>query len=146
MPPSTEPLENDAGGESDTDQLSVWPKNESVGLARAMTVPPTRVELAALFPGRSTSLNVGCFNSAETFNGHPPIGPCLTPGKRVSTPNKRVDRPHLKIAREFDVLHSPSDADTEVSENFGQKLKRYRRVEEEDKENDSWWTDSVSYG
>jgi hypothetical protein len=40
-----------------------------------------------------------------------------------------------------------SEADTEASENFGQKLQRYSRADDDEKENeDRWWTDSISYG
>jgi hypothetical protein len=155
VPPPTELPKMDAGAGSDIDQLSIWPKNEKIGLATAMTVqvcrPPTRAGLAPLLPGRSTSLNSGLFTWPEASSGPPPSRPRLAIRKRVLTPNKRIPGPLTEFLSQKNPIFrgtspSPSEADTEASENFGQKLHRYKRIEEEEKENDLWWTDSISYG
>jgi len=151
----TEPLEIDTRVGSDTDQLSIWSKIENIGLARAVTVqlcpPPTQVGLAPLPPRHSMSSNVGCFNSAETFHDPTPSVSRLAMRKRVLTPKMRVSSPLAEFASQNNqtircTSPSPSDADTEVSENFGQKLNRFKHIEEEEKENDFWWTDAISYG
>lgn len=154
MPPSELPG-IDAGVGSDTDQLSVWSKNEIVGLVRAMTVqvcpPPTRVGPAPPLFERSTSLNSGRFTWPEASSGLSPSKPRLAIPKRVLTPNKRISSPLTESLSQRNqtvraTSPSPSEADTEASESFGHKLQRYRRMEEEEKENDLWWTDSISYG
>jgi hypothetical protein len=131
--PQAEPLEIDTRVGSDTDQLSIWSKIENIGLARAVTVqlcpPSTQVGLAPLFPRLSISSNVGRFNSAETLYDPTPSGSRLATQKRVLTPKRRVPSPLAEFASQNNhtvrcTSPSPSDADTEVSENFGQKLKR----------------------
>jgi hypothetical protein len=54
---------------------------------------------------------------------------------------------HLKITRQFDVHHPRLMMQIQRSvRNFGQKLKRFKHIEEEEKENDFWWMDAISYG
>jgi hypothetical protein len=152
-PPSTELPEIDAGQWSDIDQLSVWPKDETIGLATAMTVqtcpPPTRAGLASPHSGRSKSLNPGCTTYPEALSGTSTSRPQQ---KLVGTPKRRIPSPLTELFSQRNqtvrgISPSASEADTEASENFGQNLQRYKRIEEEDKENeDLWWTDSISYG
>jgi hypothetical protein len=157
VPPPTEPPATDAGAESDTDQLSVLPQKENIGLATAMTVqvyPPLNwVGLAPLLPGQSKSLNASRCTNAEALGARSrsPSGPRLEMRKRVLTPNKRIASPLTESFSQKNqavraTTPSPSEADTEASERFGHKLQRYERVEESEKENDLWWTGSISYG
>ncbi len=154
-PPPAETPEIDPRVGSDTDQLKIRLKYQSNGLATVMKVqacpPPIRVGLAPLFPGRSTSLNADRSTSAEVLSGWSPSRPGFMLRKRVSTPNKRISSPLTSSSSQKNqavrcTSPSPSDADTEASENFGQELQRYRRIEEDEKENDLWWTESISYG
>jgi hypothetical protein len=70
----------------------------------------------------------------------------------------QAPRPHIRtvLAPIVPSSHNPettypaayiSDAETEVSEDFGEKLRRYGRTREDEKDNEEqWWRDFVLYG
>jgi hypothetical protein len=148
--------ETNAEESSYTDNMNGSKEKGNFGLAIAMTVqalpPPFRVGLASPRLGRSSSLNSGSLTCAEALSNPSLPPPRLPMRRRILTPGKRMANALKELSISQSSAAQPtsapaSEADTEASETFGQKLQRYRHVDDEDKENeDRWWTDSISYG
>lgn len=152
--PPNEATKTKVGNASHAAERSSSTENENFGLAISATVqvlpPAVGVSFATSRSEYSTSTKPGCPMNTEALSGVTPPTSLLVARNRVLTPSKRMTNPLTELlSQQSPAARSApaSEADTELSENFGHKLRRFGHAEEDEKENeDWWWRDSISYG